>query len=239
MLNCKLMCFVSALLLIVAVFPVKADSLTWEERQLKGLNFHFPTEALNDIKAFKEQMKTSILNYVTLCKRNLDKERVTLKSCRTAAPGGCEQRISYFVDYFVKVGELYDLNPWLFAAMAYNESRFNPFAVGPTVASKGILQLNPKSRRGKKSKFVRSAWFREKCRNIPGNCQEEIVFKAADHIASAMYKCEGSFAKALSMYNTGRCEIRHRYIKNTAKAWRDLQYNNGMRKLPYCTPHKK
>lgn len=233
----NLICFLLAFVMLLASLTAEAKPLTWEQRQLEGLDYHFPSEMKDDLGALKEAMTSSILNYIMLCKQNLTKERVILRSCRTAF-GGCEERISHLVDYFISSGQKYDLNPWLLAGMSYNESRFNPFAVGPTVASKGILQLNPKSKRGRKSKFIRNARFREKCKSIIGNCQEDIVDKAGDHIVSAIKKCDGSFAKGLSMYNTGRCEIRRRYIKNTAKAWRDLQYNNGMKKLSYCTTHK-
>lgn len=210
----------------------------WEKRALRGLD-HQQLEYHNEQEReqLKLEMVDSVLNYLRFCKRRGDLKEMHIRSCRTATPGGCKDRIEHFVGYILNAADAYDLNPWLLAAMAYNESRFNPFAEGPTVSSRGILQINPKTKRGKKSPFARNGIkgkrFRAKCKHIPGNCQEEIVFKAADHMASSIRYC-GNLSLGLSMYNTGRCKLRKTYVKNTAKAWRALQFNDGQKKVPWC-----
>lgn len=213
----------------------------WEERQLEGLTFRAEGYELYhnalEREQFKETMTQAILNHMAFCKRRMDDVVVKIRSCRKAY-GGCEARIRHFVGYILDASDEYNVNPWLLAAMSYNESRFNPFAVGPTAKSKGILQLNPRTKRGKRSKFVQNKRFRDRCKRVPGNCQREIVFKAADHIDSAVRYC-GSLTGGLSMYNSGRCGIIRQYIRNTSRAWRSLQMNNGEKEVHWCDRPKK
>jgi len=233
------LCFVIAL---VTSAPAEAQTSNkrWERRTLKGLEFRTPGVELyhNETERvqFQQEMTDVILNYIIFCQRRGDKKIMMIRSCRIAH-GGCEERIKLFVGYILDASDAYNINPWLLAAMAFNESRFNPFAEGPTVSSRGILQINPRTKRGRASAFVRNGRraerFRKKCKTIPGNCQREIVFFAADHIDSAVRRC-GSVAAGLSMYNTGRCDVRRKYVTNTARVWRDLQLNNGEKQIVMC-----
>lgn len=237
----QIICFTAALFCFIC--PVEAQNhMKWADRQLEGLDHQTP-EYHDEFEYhnIKEDLTDAILNSLVLCQQRNTGKCVRLKSCRTAV-GGCAQRIWLFAGYIIDAATEYNLNPWMLAAMAYNESRFNPFAVGPikgTIGSMGILQLHPKSKRGRKSLFIRNRNYRNRCKHIPGNCQEEIVFKGADHVASAIKKCDGSLALGLSMYNTGRCEIRRRYIRNTSRAWRTLQFNNGEKDIPWCSGKKR
>lgn len=237
------------LFLAVAAAPLSVEAKQtknnpWVQRQLDGLDHRMPELYHDDHERgqFKSGFVATILNHLVICKRRLDRKRVLLRSCRTAH-GGCENRIDQFADYILNASDEYDLNPWMLAAMAYNESRFNPFAEGPAVQSRGILQLNPKTKRGRVSPFAkngrRAQRFRAKCKKIPGNCQEEIVFKAADHITSSIKLCGGSLALGLSNYNTGRCELRRKYIKNTTRVWRSMQYDGQPEKVRWCGRSKK
>jgi len=212
----------------------KPGPLRWANRQLKGLDHKMGDFYHDELEReeFVGELGDAILNYMMMCRRRSDLTTVFRKSCRDAH-GGCEDRIRHFAQYIVNAADKYDLNPWMLAAMGYNESRFNPFAVGPNVGSKGAWQLHPRSKRGRTSKFVKSSWYRRKCKRIPGNCQEEIVHKAADHMVSSIRYC-GNLAGGLSMYNTGRCAIRRRYIKNTARTWNDLQMKFGEKEVQWC-----
>lgn len=207
---------VIVILVLMLALANKAQCQLYAEKQVAGLNHNYPDNA-----PAAKRLKKAILGNLCHCRRNADGKLVVLKSC-TKAHGGCESRIEAFVNYILDAARQYNLNPWLLAAVAYNESRFNPFVVGP-VGERGIFQLHPRSKRGRKAKFVNRALYRKRCVKEIGNCQKNIVFMGADHLRSAIDKCGGDLAAGLSMYNTGRCELRNKYVRNTARSWRLLE----------------
>lgn len=228
--------FIVILILVSMVaFSNKGHCQSYAERQVAGLDHNYPVDVPS-----VERLKKAIMGNLCHCRRNNDGKAVMLKSC-TKAHGGCEARIEAFTNYMLDAAEQYNLNPWLLAAVAYNESRFNPFAVGP-VGERGIFQLHPRSKRGRKAKFVKRAWYRKRCIKEIGNCQEDIVFMAADHLRSAIDKCDGSLVGGLSMYNTGRCEPRNKYVRNTARSWKLLEgYDDDLVDMyvPSCQSKRK
>jgi len=222
--------FIVIVLLMSFLRPVQTQDSTspnktnWDVPD-RAYTFDFPHDKI----LLKDQMVAAVLRQLTFCKRRLDGHSVLLGSC---ARHDCENRINLFVGYIIEAGEKYNLNPWMLAAMAYNESRFNPFAVG-IVHERGIFQMNPASKRGKKTRFVQDAVYRRSCKNIPGNCQEDLVNLAAEHIRSAIDKCGGSWVGGLSMYNGGTCGIRAKYVYKTRKVWKALEKESSP-KLPWC-----
>lgn len=50
----------------------------------------------------------------------------------------------YFSLHFHRYGMALELDPWLLAAIAYQESRFNPNAYNPSDPSWGLMQVMPK-----------------------------------------------------------------------------------------------
>jgi hypothetical protein len=183
----------------------------------------------------KQQMVDSIIKSLSICRSKSTKEFFVRESCRKAI-GGCDQRISLIVDYILIAAEKNNLNPWLLASVAYNESRFNPFVKGQC-GEYGIFQLNPKSKRGKLSRFVQDARYRRLCRQEQGNCQQEIVDFAADQLRSSIDKCNGSLVGGLSMYNGGTCKpTRKKYVYNTKKIWKTLlnQQEAIDKSIPWC-----
>lgn len=129
--------------------------------------------------------------------------------CRRASEG-CDARLLEFAQYLKDAGDRYDLDPWLLAAMAFRESGLNPFAVG-AVGEVGILQLHPKNPRSKGVRFVRDAWYRQRCKKELGACQREVVERAAQLLARSLEKCGGNLESALGMYNSGKCRAKTRY----------------------------
>jgi hypothetical protein len=186
---------------------------------------------------FKEEFVESIMAHMVFCKRRKDCKTLYFRSCRIAY-GGCRQRIEALAGYILDTADKYELNPWLMAAVAYNESKFHPFAVGPTVGSMGVFQINPKTRRGKRLRFITNPLYRNRCRRVIGNCQQKIVDAGGAMLRGSIDKCNG-LAAGLSMYNTGRCDFRRKYIKNTTDAWRSLKHYDGNDYAPWCTSVKK
>lgn len=187
--------------------------------------------------AIREKLTTAIIKNLEFCKRRSDGVGVVAPNC-ARAPEGCRQRIELLVEYTLEAAYVYDLDPYLLAAVLFKESRYNPWAHG-SIGERGVAQLHPRSKRGKKSKFVRSARYRKRCEKLPGNCQGEIIMAAADHIRSAIDKCGGSPALGISMYNTGRCEPRWKYLRKVNYWYNAFMENRRAKTLRWCNSKKK
>ncbi|MEY4578260.1 MAG: hypothetical protein RL701_2963 [Pseudomonadota bacterium] len=146
--------------------------------------------------------------------------------CRSAQ-GGCDARLLEFAQYLKDAGERFEIDPWLLAAMAYRESRLNPFAVGK-VGERGILQLHPKNKRSKHVRFVTDSHYRAHCKRETGACQREVVERAAQMLATSLNKCGGDLEQALAMYNTGRCSGGHRYADRVLRERARLKQTVGL-----------
>jgi len=231
---------VCILLALVGWWDSKASAKRVPTKALtNGLDWRMPELYHDDWgrNRFKEEMVESIMAHLVFCKRRKDDKVLHLRSCRTAH-GGCQERIETLTGYILDTAERYDLNPWLMAGVAFNESRFNPFAVGPTVGSRGIFQINPKTRRGRRIKFIRNERYRKRCKRTPGNCQQEIVNAGGAMLRGFIKKC-GGLAAGLSMYNAGRCDLRRKYIKNTTAAWKSLMHYDRNDYAPWCNSKRK
>jgi len=181
-----------------------------------------------------ENLTNAMQGQLFFCK-TMDGTPIPILSCNKAL-GGCRNRLSYFAQYILEASEKHDINPWLLASIAYNESRFNPFAVG-SVGEKGIFQIHPKSKRGKALQFVRNTHYRVACQKEEGNCQKEVTDSAAELLASARDKCKEQLSKnatetqivnaMLTMYNTGRCSpTKTKYVRKTKEALKLLIRND-------------
>ena len=128
---------------------------------------------------------------------------IPIYHCRQAREG-CDKRLTEFAHYIIDAGEKNRVDPWLLAAMAFRESGMNPFVVG-AVGELGILQLHPKNPKVKSVRFVRDAYYRQRCRKEAGACQREVVDRAAEILARSLEKCDNDLYRALGMYNSGKC----------------------------------
>jgi hypothetical protein len=128
---------------------------------------------------------------------------IPIYHCRQASEG-CDERLSEFAHYIIDAGEKNGVDPWLLAAMAFRESGMNPFVVG-AVGELGILQLHPKNPKVKSVRFMRDAYYRQRCRKEAGACQREVVDRAAEILARSLEKCDNDLYRALGMYNSGKC----------------------------------
>lgn len=168
----------------------------------------FVVKAQDFIESFHEEigdreiLTQIILDELTIWTRPSDGEPVYADFCRSL-PHGCERQIATYVDYIFNVAYEQNLNPWLLAATAWHESRFNAFAESDAGAF-GIFQL---LRRGPASRgipFVRHRNYRERCRSELGSCQHEIVLGAVFWLTQSIAHC-GSIVNGLRMYNSGSC----------------------------------
>lgn len=146
-------------------------------------------------------------------------------ACRRA-PGGCEARVGALVDYIVDAAYTYEVSPYVLAAMAWSETRFNPWAQGG-VGEIGMFQIHPKNRQN--LRFTRKGGagerYRKACAKEVGACQYEVAQYAASRIATYTDKC-GSTDRALSAYNTGKCgsETGAKYARRILRMAGDLEH---------------
>ena len=126
---------------------------------------------------------------------------VHVQHCR-AGRGGCRPRLAVFARWLVDVTSEHELDPFLLAAVALRESGLNPLALGGA-GEMGIVQLHPRGV-GRRSKFVRSGWYRRFCARSAGACQREVLEIGAEHLSSAIGRC-GSVEAGLGAYNSGKC----------------------------------
>jgi len=166
----------------------------------------FPIEEPND----REIMKEIILRRLTVWVRREDNEPVYAWSCRNLR-FGCERQVEAFVGYIFDEARIQKFDPWLVAAMAWHESRFNPFAVSNENAF-GILQMLRRSRWSSGLRFVHNPQYRTRCRNELGSCQREIIERSIYWTRKTISIC-GSIQGGLRMYNSGRCDGPRRYSR--------------------------
>lgn len=117
----------------------------------------------------------------------------------------CDARLAAFAGYFVRSAQVYDVDPWILASMARQESGLNPYATGP-IGEGGIAQLHPRGV-GARSRFVQSESFRRACMRQTDACQEEVIDIQAEHLRFWLDRCDGNIKSALGGYNRGRCGI--------------------------------
>jgi len=192
---------------------------------------------VDESQTIRERMVKSIMMNLEFCKLRSDRQGIITPSC-AKTPEGCETRIRLYVEYILQAAYAQDLDPWLLSALFFNESRFNPWAVG-AIGERGIAQINPRTKRGKRLKFVKSPWFRKRCTKIPGECQETIVMEAAKHLRAAIDNCGGDVILGMSMYNSGRCELRNKYVKNVFRYKMAFEEGEQAKDIRYCDQKNK
>jgi hypothetical protein len=214
------------------------DVLAFEENE--SLEFD---EDLTELMLTKN-IADAMFNHVKLCKARGTYDYYLIKSCDNAA-GGCYNRLLLYSEYIVEAAKKYNLDPWLLTAIAYHESKFSPFSESSKNA-RGIFQIHPYSKRGRAIKFVRDKNYRKECVNIPGNCQKEIVFAAADLLVSSRKVCfletdkkfPGNYERLedamLSMYASGKCKRIPKYVKGVRRAYKSLK-NGEIKEDKFCS----
>jgi len=143
--------------------------------------------------------------------------------CRRA-PGGCRARTEALVAAFTATGRAYNLDPYLLAATAYQESRLNPAAIGPG-GECGVAQLHPARRDARAIAFCRSEKVRKHClRTEPGACQEQVIATMGAILRRSIDYCDGDVMGGLWRYHTGqrRC-IESRYGRRVMATMRALR----------------
>lgn len=151
----------------------------------------------------REILTQIILDELTIWTRPSDGERVYVRFCRNLVHG-CERQIATYIEYIFNIAYEQDVDPWLLAAVAWHESRFDAFAE----SSAGAIGLFQLLRRGSASRglpFIRQRHYREQCRTVLGNCQYRSVRRAVFWLTESIDHC-GSVSGGLRMYNSGSCE---------------------------------
>lgn len=141
--------------------------------------------------------------------------------CRVA-PQGCEARVAEILGYIDTEAKAQGLPVPLVAALAWEESRLHPFAVG-TRGSLGVMQVHPADRRVRRaSRFLRSRRWREQCRRVLGGCQRSVVAVGTAMLRRAWGRC-GNLLDALRAYNSGRCtRVRTSLPRRVVRTWGEL-----------------
>lgn len=182
-------------LIAVIFIPANVEAQTTMER------FH---EETGD----REILTQIILDELTIWTRPANDERVYVRFCRNLRHG-CEREIATYINYIFDVAYEQDVDPWLLVALAWHESRFNAFAESPAGAF-GIFQFLRRGAWSRGLPFVRSRWYRERCRTELGSCQYSSVRQAVFWITESIAHC-GSVRGGLRMYNSGSCHGPRRY----------------------------
>lgn len=142
-----------------------------------------------------------------------------VRHCRNAGPADvasddpwarCDRRLRAFAQMFIASAERHDLDPWLLAAIARQESGYNPHASGRSHAEGGIMQLHPANAANRAVPFLSSPGYARRCRDVVGACQEAVVERAAVILETAYQRCSDPRA-ALNAYNLGRCDTSWSY----------------------------
>ena len=111
------------------------------------------------------------------------------------APGGAEHRAEELASSFIFAEEVYGVDAYLLAALAFRESSLNADAIG-TQGEFSILQLHPRSRWGRAAHTL--------CKGAEASCERTAVLEAARLLALGVKEC-GSEARAVGFYRTGHC----------------------------------
>lgn len=144
--------------------------------------------------------------------------RIPVRHCRRAGPevpGGdawarCDRRLRAFAVMFERAAAAHNLDPWLLAAIARQESGYNPHAVGASHREGGLMQLHPANRVNREVPFLASEAFARRCRDVVGACQGPVVERAATILETALNRCADP-RSGLNAYNLGRCSSDHDY----------------------------
>lgn len=125
----------------------------------------------------------------------------------------CRERIQAFADAFHSAARTHGVSPWTLAAVAWNESRFNPDPRRSRVwnGERSIMQLKPAYYPD--VPFVSEGdTYRAECLARPDACQGPAVDAAARTLARNLRACRNSVVRALNRYNLGRgCVDDHYY----------------------------
>jgi hypothetical protein len=111
------------------------------------------------------------------------------------APLGAETRALDLAADFSFAEEVYGVDRYLLAALAYRESAFDANALGEQNEFT-VMQLHPRSTAGRET-----ARF---CRMHPAQCEQKAILVAARVLAQGRAEC-GTEALALGYYRTGKC----------------------------------
>lgn len=178
----------------------------------------------NNIEEMVDKLYPSMLSAVSMCRKRSDGKILYHKFCRNDKIP-CEKNIKEYTRYIVKHSIKFNLDPYLPAAVAINETNLNAYAVGGR-GEKSIFQLLPGTPWAKKSKFNQNQNYRNKCKNIVGHCQEEATIAAIELLSNALKKCKTT-SGALSMYNGGKCkkESTKKYVEKVKKKMAALKTN--------------
>lgn len=134
---------------------------------------------------------------------------------RLGAPRGgavarCHAYLGALAGSIADAGETHSVDPWVLAAMAWVESRFNPLP-HPSRNHRGevgVMQLMPRYYRG-----LRAHRSPRRCRGETDLCQREIVDRTASALARRLRAARpcGELRAAINAHNLGRCRTRWRY----------------------------
>lgn len=172
-----------------------------------------------DYSVERALMVNAVLQKLTIWIRPADGRRIYVQHCRELRYG-CERQVVQLVDYIFDVSLAYNFDPWLIAAVAWHESRFNPFAESSEGAV-GIIQLLRRSPWSRGVSFVHQRWFRQRCINQIGSCQLDVIERGVYWLNRAVQEC-GSINSGLRMYNSGRCNGPRRYPRAVMAERNDL-----------------
>jgi len=111
------------------------------------------------------------------------------------AAGGAEHRAEELAATFLFAEEVYGVDAYLLAALAFRESSLNADAIGAQ-GEFSILQLHPRSRWGRAAITL--------CKGEQASCERVAVLEAARLLALGVKEC-GSEARAIGFYRTGHC----------------------------------
>ncbi len=166
--------------------------------------------------ASQEALVYSVLEKLEVWENEKSGKVVYAYKCR-AAPKGCEKRIKALISYIYTSCKKHDLNPYLAAAVAWKESRFNPFALSQT-NDVGTFQINRYSPWAKGVRFIKDRRFRRSCRNKVGACQQLLIDRAVKLLRDSIDHCNG-IRSGLGMYNTGKCNGNPAYTRRVLRTY--------------------
>lgn len=156
-----------------------------------------------------QQVEAAKMSFVIL-------QRLTLRTTEDGEPiyvprcsmdhFGCEQRIRTIVDYIIFESSVAHVDPWIVASMIWHESRFSPF-VESHLGTRGVMQLHPLNRRFNRNQFLHRDAYRNQCKRILGNCQDEVIHDGVGLLRDSLTRCDADVTRALTMYNSGRCSM--------------------------------
>ena len=172
------------------------------------------------MEELQNSISNAVLTKLTIWRRPSDQTVVYAQHCRRLRHG-CETQVRVFVNYIVEIALANNIDPWLFAGMAWHESRFNPGAESDRGAV-GLFQLLRGGPAARGMSFVYRRWFRQECSRQVGVCQRAIVERAAEWFLASIEQCNGSIANGLRAYNSGVCDGPRRYYQSVFEARDEL-----------------